>query len=173
MRSKKGLMCLFTALSRGCSFRPVCAYLTARDELVNIALAAEVKIHVEEEYIPPDHTVPGGSFVKKPLVSNDSSVPVYVRMRVLFSSSQAENILSPLELGNLWIKDGEYYYYSEEIPPDQTSEPLFTHVAFRQDIEESDILDALPFEILVYAEAVCSDGSSRQEAWEKVEGRGD
>ena len=171
MRSKKGLMGLFTALALGCSSRSACAYLTAQADLVNTALAAETKIHVEEEYAPPDHPAPGESFVKKPSVSNDSSVPVYVRMRVVFSSYLAENILSPLEVGNLWEKEGEFYYYNEEIPPGQISQPLFTHVAFRNDIQETDILDAVPFEILVYAEAVCSEGSSREEAWARVEGR--
>ena len=52
------------------------AYLTDDDVKQNEIRAAENKVHIEEEFKPPEDPQPGDVIVKKPWVVNDSKIPV-------------------------------------------------------------------------------------------------
>ena len=147
----------------------VSAYLTGSDTALNRTRAVGVMLHISEEYEPPDQLQPGISFRKRPAAVNDSSIPVYVRARVLFSSSNAEMLCQPLVIGQGWRYDGGLYYYETPLAPSSSTQPLFTEVGIRQDVSREMIDAGLPFEIYVYAECVPAGDQTCMEAFEEAE----
>ena len=82
------------------------AYLIDRQETVNRIKIVENKTHIEEEFDPPADPGPGSVIKKKPCIVNDSVIPVYVRVRVVFSNLDAQAQCEPLKIKDSW-KTGE------------------------------------------------------------------
>ena len=152
---------------------PVRAYGILRDqqERINTLIATEVRIHVEEDFEPPDPPMPGTWFKKEPSVVNDSPVPCYIRARVAFSSDEALQVCEPLEYSPAWTEgtDG-YLYLSTPLAAGEKSPPLFSQVGIRADTDSGQLEKVLPFEILVYAEGVLAGEFSPADAWSLTEG---
>ena len=74
------------------------AYLIDRQETVNRIKIVENKTHIEEEFDPADDPGPGSVIKKKPCIVNDSVIPVYVRVRVVFSNLDAQAQCEPLKI---------------------------------------------------------------------------
>lgn len=141
------------------------AYLTAEDNAKNQFQVSSVDIHVDENFDPPPDVVPGQVITKAPCVVSSSDKDCYVRVAVHFSDSAAEGFCEPLVINSGWSDGGDgYYYWGNPLPPGQKTGTLFDSVKIRQDAGNK----LAPFEILVYAEAVLSDGLSMKEAWEKT-----
>ena len=87
----------------------VYAYLIDRQETVNRIKIVENKTHIEEEFDPPADPGPGSVIKKKPCIVNDSVIPVYVRVRVVFSNLDAQAQCEPLKIKDSW-KTGEDGY---------------------------------------------------------------
>ena len=138
----------------------VYAYLIDRQETVNRIKIVENKTHIEEEFDPPADPGPGSVIKKKPCIVNDSVIPVYVRVRVVFSNLDAQAQCEPLK-----IKDG-YYYYQKQLQPGLRTDTVFDNIVIKNTVKKEDLV---PFDILVYEESVQSEGfSSPEEAFARL-----
>lgn len=156
---------LATALILGVGAGVTHAYLTADDGMVNRLCASEVEISVRENFEPPKILRPGVKIKKTPQVVSSSDTDCYVRMSVHFSDGQAEELCEPLSVCEGWQAGNDgYYYWQEKVAPGQVTAPLFEMVQIRSDAEK-----ILPFDILVYAEAVQCGNLSAQDAWKTME----
>ena len=164
MRNKWILFILVFCLVMGISGSMAYAYLIDRKETVNRIRIVENKTHIEEEFEPPSDPGPGDIIKKKPCIVNDSVIPVYVRVRVVFSSFEAQEQCQPLEINPSW-KMGEdgYYYYQELLAPKQRTETVFDNIVIKNTVKKEDLV---PFDLLVYEESVQGKGfSSPEEAF--------
>lgn len=158
------LVCCLTA---GITGSVVYAYLIDRKESVNQIRVVENSTHIEEEFDPPQDPQPGQVIKKKPCIVNDSSIPVYIRVKVAFSSGEAEEQCDPLLISSNW-KHGkdEYYYYQKKVLPGEKTETVFDNIVIKNTIKKEDII---PFDILVYEESVQAEGfSSPEEAFAEL-----
>lgn len=142
------------------------AYLTAQDDVDNTFDTADVDITVEEDF-EPEPPEPGKIIKKAPRVQSGSDTDCYVRMRYVFTSSDAEALCEPIKINNGWTqKTDGYYYWDSIVKPGAETRTLFDHIQVRDGITEDEII---PFDILVYAEAVQAKGQSPEEAWASME----
>ena len=148
------------------------AFLTDGKEAANTVRTVEAKLGVIEEYTPPEDPAPGSSFRKRPFFINESTQPVYLRARIVFSSEAAKAVCEDLNVGGSWSETGGWYYYGSALQPQDQTEPLFDRVVFREDVTREEIDAVMPFEILVYAECVLSRSEGPVEAFSEVEGGG-
>ena len=122
----------------------VYAYLIDRQETVNRIKIVENKTHIEEEFDPPADPGPGSVIKKKPCIVNDSVIPVYVRVRVVFSNLDAQ----------------------AQFQPGQRTDTVFDNIVIKNIVKKEDLV---PFDILVYEESVQSEGfSSPEEAFARL-----
>lgn len=159
---KKYLMMLAVMLLLSAAMGTTYAYLTARDDVENMFDVAEVKPTVEEDF-EPEPPEPGKVIKKAPKVQSNSDTDCYVRIRCVFSDSDAEALCEPIEInpGWTWKSDG-YYYWENVVRPGEETGTLFDYVKVKEGISKDDII---PFDILVYTEAVQAKGKSAEEAW--------
>ena len=150
----RGAVCLGLAALWAGQIRGSGAYLTDRADKVNVMLASETEIHIDENFEPPVNPVPGSSFVKEPRIVNDAASSCSVRARIEFSTLEGEKACMAPEINAAWVRgeDG-YYYYDRILEAGQTTLPLFSRIRFREDLTQEELDAALPFEIYVYAEA--------------------
>lgn len=154
---------LVIAASAGVTY----AYLTAQDQVENTFDAAEAEIVVEEDFVP-EPPEPGKTIKKAPRVRNVSDTDCYVRILCVFSDSDAESLCEPTEIQSGWeAKDDGYFYWNSAVRPGEETGALFEYVRIREDISETDMI---PFDILVYAEAVQAHGMTAAEAWAWMDG---
>lgn len=130
------------------------AYLTAQANRNNSFTVGENTISVSQTIQDqPDQLTAGCSFTQKPVVKNTNNQSCFIRTRVLFSTSQAENICESLDIQSDWTEkqsDG-YYYYKKVLKPNEVTSPLFTTVTIKNDVQSKDINN---FSINTYAESV-------------------
>ncbi|MDO4523151.1 MAG: SipW-dependent-type signal peptide-containing protein [Eubacteriales bacterium] len=143
------------------------AYLTAEDEVNNEFSVSETGITITEEFDPPKELRPGQVITKKPWIVSSSNVDCYVRAMVRFSDSRAESFCEALEIQEGWepAEDG-YYYWKEKLAPGETTGALFETVRLREDTEKEELV---PFELLVYAEAVQCGELEASDAWKTMD----
>ena len=100
-------------------------------------------------------------------IVNDSVIPVYVRVRVVFSNLDAQAQCEPIKIKDSW-KTGEdgYYYYQKQLQPGQRTDTVFDNIVIKNIVKKEDLV---PFDILVYEESVQSEGfSSPEEAFARL-----
>ena len=150
---------------------PAMAALTAEDAIDNVVLVTAGKMHIEEEFQPPQDPEPGTAFIKKPAVFNDSTADCFVRIQILFSDSAAAELLKPLSVNQGWsLGDDGAWYYTERLLPGTSTTPVFSNVEFKADVTKEEIEAVLPFEILIYAESVTAGNRNLQTAWDLLKG---
>ena len=117
------------------------AYLIDRQETVNRIKIVENKTHIEEEFDPPADPGPGSVIKKKPCIVNDSVIPVYVRVRVVFSNLDAQAQCEPLKIKDSW-KTGEdgYYYYQKQLQPGQRTDTVFDNIVIKNIVKKEDLV---------------------------------
>lgn len=153
--------CLFSAAAG-----VTCAYLIAEDSVENTLNGSKVETTIVEEFEPPDDPGPGTVVKKSPRVHSDSNVECYVRARVDFTND-GDKLCEPLQISSGWtLKSDGYYYWEGTLSPGEDTETLFETVKLKSDIEKEDIL---PFDILVYAEAVQAKGTEAEQAWAAID----
>lgn len=141
------------------SFGTTQAYLISKHEAVNDFTAGENIIEVHENYDPPKELEPGIPFKKEPYVENTGNLPCFVRMRVDFSDSEAEEFCELVDINEKdWEKNQEdgYYYYNKLLNPEEITESLFKTVKIKDKKENEDsytLDDMIDFDILIYAES--------------------
>lgn len=142
------------------SFSITYSYLIAQDDSVNTFIVGENTVEITEEYEPPKKLFPGIEFKKEPSVKNTGNLPCFVRIRVDFSDSRAEEFCEPLDIDTEnWEYDASsgYYLYNHILQVGETTPPLFTTVKLKtqkEDGTEYTEQDMLDFDILIYAESV-------------------
>ncbi len=138
------------------------AYLISDDAEKNVFDVSEIDIDIPEIFIPPEETEPGTVITKKPCIRNNSDTDCYVRAGIEFTDG-GDEICQPLQINDGWVKkhDG-YYYWRGKISPGGQTGYLFDSVTIRNDISAEDIV---PFDVLVYAEAVQAGDLTQEEAW--------
>lgn len=145
------------------------AYLIDRKETVNLVRAADLedKTHIEEEFEPPEQVKPGQVIKKKPCIRNEAEIPVYVRVKIAFTSQEAMEQCEPLQIHANWKKreDG-YYYYQKKVLEGTCTETIFDNIVIKDTISEEEIV---PFELLIYEEAIQAEGfSSAEDAFREM-----
>lgn len=159
---REELLGLFAALIIAAGVGTSYAYLTAQDEVENVFDVSEVDISIEEDFVP-DPPEPGKVIKKAPWIRSDSDTSCYVRMRYEFTNSDAAALCEPVLINPGWTLEGDgFYYWDNVLSPGETTGTLFDQVKIKSGITQDDII---PFDILVYAEAVQAKGLSAQEAW--------
>ena len=154
----------------GTSVPGTLAYLTDMQEAVNRCSFTDTNIRIEEDFEPPDDPGPGTVISKSPRLINESEIPVYVRITAHFSNDQAENFCMPLEIHPSWsLHSDGYYYYDSPLGPGESTQSLFDQIEIREDAD-SDAL--VPFDLLIYAEAIQCYDMNEQEAWAFYEKKG-
>lgn len=146
----------------------IAAYLTAAKGKTNSFTVGYEKTEIVEKFDPPDKLTPGISFDKQVQVSNLGTIPVYVRVLVLFSDSDMEDVCTlDYDTSGDWLyndTDG-YWYYTEPLPAGEMTTPLFTEVSLAEtnadgsELTEADMED---FEIMIYSESYQCTGEFEQ-----------
>jgi hypothetical protein len=133
------------------SFGATYAYLYDWEERVNEFVIGEDEGRVTETFVPPTTLVPGIQFDKKAYVENTGNLPMFVRMRVEFSSSKAQEFCEPIvyDTANWQLDPDGYWYYKSLLMPGELTTALFQQVKIKAGVTESDLED---FDIIVYAE---------------------
>ena len=143
---------LAAALICALSFTATFAYLIDRDAAINQFYFCDNTIEIDEEFDPPAKLEPNVFFKKKPWVKNNGNLPVFVRVKVEFSNSAAEDFCYPLEIMGDWDLIDGYYYYKKILEPDKrTDTPVFEKVHIRPDVSPASLVE---FDIIIYAESV-------------------
>lgn len=177
MEKKKKIFTLTACLAViGMSFGITYAYLTSTQTRLNEFTVGENSIEIVEEFKPPEELKKGEGFDKKVQVKNTGNMACYVRVRVEFSDSEAQEFSTvDYHLDKWKLGDDGYYYYTEALEPyadnaeKGITSPLFEHVTIKSAEEYTP--DLIDFDIYVYSES-CEKGSYKtyQEAWAHAAG---
>ena len=161
-RNRIPIIILACSILMGSTVGVTYSYLISNEKKANSTRITEANIKIVENFVAPTDPSPGDTITKSPKVTNNSKAPVKVRVQVKFTDSKAEQQCEPLVIGSNWTKNGEYYYYNQELAPGASTTPLFNYVTIRSTVAKKDLV---PFDILVYAEAVQSFGDISNNVW--------
>lgn len=137
------------------------AYFTdTSDTAENVFTIGNVDIELaEESWVPEDaeNVYPGQTLPKDPTVENTGANPCFVRLHVtgLDALGSADNLLITLdEIGENWVVDGEYIYYTVELAAGDTTPAAFQSITIPAAADGS-VTDGT---VYVTAEAIQSQG---------------
>lgn len=146
------------------------AYFTDTKAKCNCFTIGNVKICLEEPKwdftSPEDHkdVYPGEELGKDPQVKNWGANPAFIRLKVsgldclkLAGLSKEDIELIGLNTTDWTYYDG-YYYYNQPLDPGATTPALFQAIKIPTDT--TNYFGFLPFDVMVVAEAVQSEGSN-------------
>lgn len=109
---------------------------------------------------------PGEALAKDPTVTNTGANPCFVRVSVTgldcLNKVNAGDITYRTDyengkLGDNWVKNGDYYYYTKVLAKGQTTDALFDQIVIPTDLTNGD--GKTEFSVNVYAEAVQAQGA--------------
>ncbi len=130
------------------------AYLTATDSALNEFTAGEVDCGISEIF-PTPVVKPDSTAEKNVKIKNTGNLPAYVRVRVVYSDSIAEE-LSEIRLENIerWEYDAQsdFFYYTEIVHPGESTAALMSGISFLSSGESVDFEVLGDFQISIYAE---------------------
>ena len=131
------------------------AYFTDGDSAENEITVGGVTTEIVEEFPSPDPT-PGGSFTKKVQIRSNGPSDCYVRVQILFSDDEMENICTlDYDRAN-WTEESDgWWYYKDVLKEGELTTPLFTKVTISSGATASDIHR---FNIIVRQESRQSSG---------------
>lgn len=151
------------------------ASLTAKDQKMNEFQLGEVKGNVTEKFTPPSPDTPvkpGDTYSKEVTITNDSTLPFFVRVLITPEIQSAEGVLLAsnigsdltIDLGSDWLvgEDG-YYYYLKEVLPNTATSNLFTKVSLASNLSSD--YDQATMAISIKSETVTSVGENYRTAW--------
>lgn len=144
-------------------FKPIAAYLTARDDNRSVMNPGYNVTAIQEEF--PEQgalTEQGKTYIKRVAVKNRESVPCYVRVSVDYSDSRIGNSASLLGLNTTdwdYIETdqpqmGGYYYYKQPVMPGKSTTYLFEGIRFAENRDPSFFESGEEFEVILYEESV-------------------
>lgn len=126
-----------------------------------------------------------GSTKQNVYAQNTSNIDAYIRAEILVNwvkkDGNAYKIVpkptgygnTEFQLGQNWVKDGEYYYYTEKLAPGEKTTDLIDRIAPTKDGTEYSPTenDTYFLQVEIIAEAIQADGldaASAQKAWAKA-----
>lgn len=145
----KVLICTCIAICLSIAAYGTAAYFTHEDTVTNVIAAGNVKIRLQEWRIPEDggepvpfadaiDVMPGTEVSKIVSVRNVGRQEAWIRIFVDKSivlaqgvDGDADTSLITVDLNRAyWTEKDGCYYYNQPLAPGETTEPLFTKVAF-------------------------------------------
>lgn len=180
--SKRKFILIYLALALivGLGIFGTSAYFVSEEKVHNVITSAGVSISLIEEtdsldasgapipFEDIENALPGETYSKIPKVKNVDSGDAWIRMKLEKSVRLADGSTGELpedafifdfDTENWEEKDG-YFYYKKVLTPGETTEPLFTTVTLKKELENK-FMDA-KFMLDINAEAVqvANNGSS-------------
>ena len=142
------------------------AYFTDHHSQSNLISVGDNEITIDEDFPTPPDPTPGQHYTKTVKITNISTVPCYVRVRLVVSDSRIGDYLE-LNLNTTdWTYTDGYYYCNTVLGAGETTPVL---------LDGFDISDAIPtedlvnFEIIVSAESVQTEGfANAQDAFAAI-----
>ena len=128
------------------------AFLLASDTLHNRFSVGENTSRIEERFGTYGSFEKGISYEKRVAVKNTGSIPCLVR---IFAEIEDPDCREKIQIDlnkKDWSEKQEdgFYYYQHVLLPGQTSEPLFTTIKAKEDIND--------FRMICFSETIQSDG---------------
>ena len=121
------------------------AYFTSTSTLNNSFQTGTYATSVTEEFVSPTNWVPGTTTPKKVNVTNKGTVSIVARASFTESWTAADGTsllltrdgekIAQFEIGDKWVKDGDYYYYNEILGQNATSSYFLEEVTFNPEFE--------------------------------------
>ncbi len=170
---KSGFLWIFIAVM---SIAGTAAFFSDFDSKENWIGIGQNESQITEVFPEPAPIIPDGEndYVKRVSVMNNSSVPCFIRVLVVYSDSGIGDAVQLQELNTTdWVylpedqneKLGGYYYYKHIVQSGDITEPLFKGVKISADADLSYPLDS--FEVIIYEESVNQDGYNHyMDAWD-------
>jgi len=174
------LVSLVLAVIAGAGIWGTSAYFVSEEKVHNIITSGGISIDLLEETSAKDengdpvpfsdieNAMPGETYSKIPKVKNTDSGDAWVRIKIEKSVRLADGLTAEVPEGALlldlntenWLEKDGYYYYSKILKPTETTEPLFTTLTLKKELE-NEFMDA-KFSLDLTAEAVqvANNGSS-------------
>ncbi len=141
-KSRKSLIALVLLLLVGVVGGTI-AYFTSSAKFDNIFQTSTYGTTYKEEFVAPTNWQPGDVTDKTLTVKNDGSVNVAVRVKMTEAWLAADGVTNPgLTIGdqtvalvhlantNNWVKVGDWYYYTAEVTPGNTTLSFIESVEF-------------------------------------------
>lgn len=149
------------------------AYFTDNDEATNTFTVGNVKIDLTEPNWEgtgsndAPEVYPGEALAKDPTVTNTGANPCFVRISVtgLDCLGDAGDITYRTKyvegaLGEGWVKNGDYFYYTKVLAVDEKTTPLFDQIVIPTGLtNENGEEYSGSYDVDVYAEAVQAQGA--------------
>ena len=122
------------------------AYFTSSVSIPNIFTSSKYETTTTEEFTSPDNWRPGDTTPKTVITTNNSNMPIRVRISVEESWTDSnDNELNLEENGTLaaildldnredWIYEDGYYYYKYNLQPIESTSSFIKSVTFNKDI---------------------------------------
>lgn len=128
------------------------AFLLASDTLHNRFSVGENTSRIEERFGMYESFEEGVSYEKRVTVKNTGNIPCLVR---IFAEIEDPDCREKIQIDlneKDWSEKQEdgFYYYQHVLLPGQTSEPLFTTIKAKEDIND--------FRMICFSETIQSDG---------------
>ena len=136
------------------------AYLTDRDDEINVLKEGETVIEIAETFSPDPDPEPGDAAVKVVRITNTGNLTCTIRARLVFTDDALEKITQQLEIGEGWTEGADgFYYYLRPVDPGETTKPLIERVVFRRFYEDGTPVTAqelgkIDAGLMVYSEAL-------------------
>lgn len=185
---KKHLLLVLSAMLIGAAAFTL-AYFISSDQVTNrfsgeneTSSSGKVEISISEEFDPPPDKS-DDPFQKSVCVANTGETDCYIRVRLSFSSSQVRDIswisndedkdnadayinaadypYSDLPEGWEYREEDGFYYYTEKVPPGQSTATLIKWV--KTIFPEDGSVEADEYDIYVYSESVTAVNDDGEE----------
>lgn len=143
------------------------AFFTDKGTVQNVITMGDVHITLTEPAfaeatdgtLKMGSVMPGQKIAKDPTITNTGSHDAYIRCKVSvtgLNDKQSAELINGLEIGNKWVKSGDYYYYQEILPTGSNSKAtLFDTVTIPEQWDNT--LANEEFKINITAEAIQAD----------------
>jgi hypothetical protein len=157
-------------LAAAMSFGVTSAWMFSRAEESNAFLIGGVAHALHNNFQPPEALAPGDDVPMAVRVENTGNLPIFVRVRVDFSSQEAEEACEPLAIDqDSWSAGSDGYYYCKAmlLPGESTAE-LLREVTIKAD---ATLASLGGFDLIVYAETVQHmdhSGAHTPDEWESA-----
>lgn len=171
IKNKPIVFAVIVALILVVSCTGILAYMTATDERDNEWRIGYVDVIPEEDYKPISELTPGASFTKDVKATNQGACNAYVRIKVVFSNKDMEDLCTlDYNITDFTLGDDGYWYYTEVLETFNSTPSLFTTVTLSSSASQDDFED---FDIQIYVEGYQADEfDTYEEAWEHFKTNG-
>lgn len=144
------------------SFSATYAYLKWNQQQTDTITIGGVQIALSQNFEKPKVITPGMTINDSPSIENTGNLPCFVRARVAFSNSIAQNECNTLSIGTNWEYDSNsnFYFYKEVLLPGKSTTPLFDNICVKTTAIPDDLQN---LDVNVYSEAAQQGNLSNNE----------